>query len=79
MKKHKGLFIISGVVWTALVALVYFHEFLHSVLNIDPLPGSPRRRWAVVILAGSLITLITLWLKGYVGYSGSSRWLLTPE
>jgi hypothetical protein len=77
MKKHTGLFIISGVAWTALVALVYSHEFLHSVLHIEVLPESPRGRWAVVILAGSLITLITMWSKGYViiklGFSEPSR------
>jgi len=64
--KHKGLFIVSGIIWAALVALVYFYEFLHSVLHVDPLPESSARRWVVVILAGSLITLITLWIKGYV-------------
>ena len=66
MKKHRGVFIFIGIVWAALVGIVYSYEFLHSVLGIDLLPESTKGRWIVVISAGFIISLITLLYKGYL-------------
>lgn len=66
MKKHNWLIILIGTVWTVLVLMLYFHEFIHGVLHFEILPANPLTRYLIVIVCGVVLTIVILINKGYI-------------